>query len=46
MQEDIDLSESFEGEEGAVVNFPLSGTWWASVFILLFEELILVCIMD
>jgi hypothetical protein len=46
MWEDTDLSESFEGEEGAVVAFPLSGAWWASVFNLLLENLIPVCIID
>ena len=35
MREDIDLSESFEGEEGATMDFPLLGAWWASVFNLL-----------
>jgi hypothetical protein len=32
MWDETDLAESFEGEEGAAVNFPLSGAWWASVF--------------
>jgi hypothetical protein len=32
MWEDTDLSDSFEGEEGVAVDFPLSGAWWASVF--------------
>jgi hypothetical protein len=32
MREDMDLAESFEGEEGAIVDFPLSGAWWALVF--------------
>jgi hypothetical protein len=32
MQEDTDLAESFEGEEGEAVAFPLSGAWWASIF--------------
>jgi hypothetical protein len=35
MQEDMDLEESFEGEEGETTDFPLSGAWWASVFNLL-----------
>jgi hypothetical protein len=30
--EDMDLSEPLEGEEGAIVDFPLSRAWWASVF--------------
>jgi hypothetical protein len=32
MWEDTFLSESFEGEEGAAMAFPLSGAWWGSVF--------------
>ena len=32
MREDTDLSESFEGEEGATMAFPFSGAWWASIF--------------
>jgi hypothetical protein len=35
IREDIDLSESIEGEEGAVVDFPLSNAWWDSIFSLL-----------
>jgi hypothetical protein len=35
IQEYTDLSEPLEGEEGEVVAFPLSSTWWASVFNLL-----------
>jgi hypothetical protein len=35
MWEDIDLSESFECEEGETLAFPLSGAWQASVFNLL-----------
>jgi hypothetical protein len=46
MREDTDLSESFEGEEGAIVAFPLLGAWWASIFNLLLEKLIPVCIID
>jgi hypothetical protein len=33
--DEMDLAESFDGEEGATVDFPLSGTWWDSFFILL-----------
>jgi hypothetical protein len=32
MRDDIDLPESFEGEEGATTTFPLIGAWWALVF--------------
>jgi hypothetical protein len=32
MRDETDLAESFEGEEGEAVAFPLSGTWWALVF--------------
>jgi hypothetical protein len=32
---ETDLAESFEGEEGGATDFPLSGAWWDSVFILL-----------
>ena len=28
----MDLVESFEGEEGETMNFPLSGAWWDLVF--------------
>jgi hypothetical protein len=35
IREDMDLSESSEGEEGATIAFPLSNAWWASVFNLL-----------
>jgi hypothetical protein len=35
IQEEKDLSEPLEGEEGAVVAFPLSSAWWASIFNLL-----------
>jgi hypothetical protein len=35
MWDETDLAESFEGEEGAVVDFPLSRAWWDSVFNLL-----------
>jgi hypothetical protein len=35
MREDTDLTKSFEGEEGVVVDFPLSGASWALVFNLL-----------
>jgi hypothetical protein len=35
IQEDMDLSESLEGEEGATMFFPLSSAWWDSVFNLL-----------
>jgi hypothetical protein len=35
MGEDMNLAESFEGEEGPATAFPLSGAWWASVFNLL-----------
>jgi hypothetical protein len=37
MQEDTDLSEPLEGEEGATMDFPLLGAWWAYVFNLLLE---------
>jgi hypothetical protein len=32
MRDEIDLAESFEGEEGVETTFPLSGSWWDSVF--------------
>jgi hypothetical protein len=32
MWEDTELAESFEGEEGAEMTFPLLGAWWALVF--------------
>ena len=32
MQEDTDLTESFEGEEGETMDFPLLGAWLASIF--------------
>ena len=32
MQEDTDLLESFEGEEGVAVAFPLSTALWVSIF--------------
>jgi hypothetical protein len=32
MRDEMDLAESFEGEEGETLSFPLSGAWWASVF--------------
>jgi hypothetical protein len=32
MRHDMDLGESFEGEEGEVVAFPLSQAWWALMF--------------
>ena len=35
MRDETDLAESFEGEEGAAIAFPLSGAWWDSVFNLL-----------
>jgi hypothetical protein len=35
IREDMDLSESLEGEEGAGVTFPLSNAWRALVFNLL-----------
>jgi hypothetical protein len=35
MRQDMDLAESFEGEEGATLDFTLSGAWWASVLNLL-----------
>jgi hypothetical protein len=28
----MDFSKSFEGEEGATMDFPLLGEWWASGF--------------
>ena len=35
MWENTDLSKPLEGEEGAAMDFPLSGIWWALVFNLL-----------
>jgi hypothetical protein len=32
MQQDTYFVESFEGEEGATMDFPLSREWWASIF--------------
>ena len=32
MRDEMDLAESFEGEEREATAFPLSGAWWASLF--------------
>ena len=37
MWDDTDLAESFEGEEGATMNFPLLVAWWASIFTFFFH---------
>jgi hypothetical protein len=42
MREETNLLESFEGGKGAIVAFPFLGAWWASIFNLFLENLILI----